>query len=100
MAQELNIPRAKCAIVAEFADRTSADDAVAALLEAGFSDDQLSVVARGAEDTEEGFKPGALMVTARCNGNEDVAERIMRQFEARSVRRDEVSAVGEVEDRV
>lgn len=100
MAQELNIPREKCAIVGEFADRTSADSAVEALLQAGFSDDQLSVVARGAEDTESGFRPGALMVTARCDGNDDVAERIMRDHEARSVRRDEVSAVGEVEERV
>ena len=94
---DVNIPRVKCAIVAEFEHRGAADDAVEALLAAGFTDDQLSVVARGAESSGGEFRPGALMVTARCTGNEEQAEAIMRRFAARSVRRDEVSATGEVE---
>jgi hypothetical protein len=95
---DVNIPRAKCAIVGEFEDRKAADGAVEALLAKGFTDDQLSVVARGAGSDGGEFRPGALMVTARCSGNEDEAERIMRQFLARSVRRDEVSATGEVDE--
>ena len=93
----VNIPKAKCAIVGEFEDRGAADSAVGALLAKGFTDDQISVVARGAGTDGGEFRPGALMVTARCSGNEDVAERIMHEFMARSVRRDEVSATGEVD---
>lgn len=99
MTQEMdvNIPAARCAVVAEFGDREAAEAAVKALLAAGFTDDQLNLVARGAEPSPSGFRPGALMVTARCVGNEELAERIMREHEARSVRRDEVSATGGVD---
>jgi len=55
-------------------------------------------VARGADGSGDEFRPGALMVTARCAGKEDIAERIMREHDARSIRRDEVSATGEVDE--
>ena len=100
MAQEMdvNIPAAKWAVIGEFGDREAAEAAVQALLGAGYTDDQLNVVARGADGSADEFRPGALMVTARCAGKEDIAERIMREHDARSIRRDEVSATGEVDE--
>ena len=100
MTQELdvNIPAAKWAVIGEFGDREAAEEAVQALLGVGYTDDQLNVVARGADPSGPEFRPGALMVTARCSGKEDEAERIMREHGARSIRRDEVSATGEIDE--
>ena len=46
--QEVQVPSEHVAVVAMFADRATSETAVDALLERGFTDDQISLVARGA----------------------------------------------------
>jgi len=96
-AQEVNVPSEHVAVVAMFADRESAETAVDALLAQRFTDDQISLVARGAETDESGkFIPGGLMVTVTAKGREDEAERVLKQHEAREVTTNRIGATGRV----
>jgi hypothetical protein len=96
-AQEVNVPSEHVAVVAMFADRETAETAVDALLAQRFTDDQISLVARGADTDESGtFVPGGLMVTVTAKGREDEAERVLRQHEAREVTTNRIGATGKV----
>lgn len=95
--QEVQVPSEHVAVVAMFADRDAAESAVDALLASGFTDDQVSLVARGAETDEHGkFVPGGLMVTVSAKGREDEAERLLRKHEAREVTTNRIGATGKV----
>jgi hypothetical protein len=96
-SEQVNIPSEHVAVVAMFADRDVAETAVDALLAEGFTDDQISLVARGAGTDDSGkFVPGGLMVTVRAKGRERDAERIMKEHEAREVTMNRIGATGEV----
>jgi hypothetical protein len=96
-SEQVNIPSEHVAVVAMFADRDVAETAVDALLAEGFTDDQISLVARGAATDDSGkFVPGGLMVTVRAKGRERDAERIVKQHEAREVTMNRIGATGEV----
>jgi hypothetical protein len=96
-AQEVNVPSEHVAVVAMFADRETAETAVDALLADRFTDDQISLVARGADTDPSGkFLPGGLMVTVSAKGREDEAERVLRQHEAREVTTNRIGATGKV----
>jgi hypothetical protein len=95
--QEVNVPSEHVAVVAMFADRDTAETAVDALLERGFTDDQISLVARGAETDESGkFVPGGLMVTVTAKGREADAEKVLKEHEAREVTTNRIGATGKV----
>jgi hypothetical protein len=95
--QEVQVPSEHIAVVAMFADRETAETAVDALLERGFSDDQISIVARGAGTDENGkFVPGGLMVTVNAKNREDEVERVLREHEAREVTTNRIGATGKV----
>ena len=75
----------------------TSETAVDALLAQRFTDDQISLVARGAETDESGkFVPGGLMVTVTAKGREDEAERVLKQHEAREVTTNRIGATGRV----
>ncbi len=94
---EVHLPSEHVAVVAMFADRETAEAAIDALLAHNFSDDQLSLVARGAETDASGkFVPGGLMVTVSAKGRERDAERILRDHEAREVTTNQIGATGRV----
>jgi len=94
---EVHLPSEHVAVVAMFADREAAEAAIDALLAHNFSDDQLSLVARGAETDASGrFVPGGLMVTVSAKGRERDAERILRDHEAREVTTNQIGATGRV----
>src|SRR5437660_452088 len=57
--QEVQVPSEHVAVVAMFADRDEAENAVDALVERGFTDDQISLVARGAATDETVPEPDA-----------------------------------------
>ena len=85
------------AVVAMFADRETAESAVDVLLQRGFTDDQISLVARGAGTDDQGkFLPGGLMVTVSAKNREDEAERLLREHEAREVTTNRIGATGKV----
>jgi hypothetical protein len=95
--EEVHVPSEHVAVVAMFADREAAEAAIDALLAQNFTDDQLSLVARGAETDESGkFVPGGLMVTVSAKGRERDAERILREHEARDVTTNQIGATGKV----
>jgi hypothetical protein len=95
--QEVNVPSEHVAVVAMFADRDTAETAVDALLAKGFTDDQISLVARGASTDESGkFVPGGLMVTVTAKGRADEAERTLKEHEAREVTTNRIGATGKV----
>lgn len=95
--QEVQLPSEHVAVVAMFADRGTAETAVDALLEHGFTDDQISLVARGAETDDSGkFVPGGLMVTVSAKGREAEAERLLKEHEAREVTTNRIGATGKV----
>ena len=95
--QEVQVPSEHVAVVAMFADRETAESAVDALLERGFTDDQISLVARGAATDDNGkFVPGGLMVTVSATGREDEAERVLREHKAREVTTNRIGATGKV----
>jgi hypothetical protein len=95
--EEVHVPSEHVAVVAMFADRDAAEAAIDALLARGFTDDQLSLVARGAETDASGkFVPGGLMVTVSAKGRERDAERILRDHEAREVTTNRIGATGKV----
>jgi hypothetical protein len=95
--QEVQVPSEHVAVVAIFSDRATAETAVDALEEKGFTDDQISLVARGAETDESGkFVPGGLMVTVSAKGREDEAERVLKEHEAREVTTNRIGATGRV----
>lgn len=93
---DVNIPSTAAAVVAEFGDRDKAESAVDALEGAGFSSEQVSFVARGAEHDGEKFIPGTLLITVHPDGRADDAERILRDGGATNVKSGLVSATGEV----
>ena len=96
-SEQVNVPSEHVAVVAMFADREIAETAVEALLAEGFSDDQISLVARGAGTDDSGkFVAGGLMVTVSARGRERDAERILRDHEARDVTTNRIGATGEV----
>jgi hypothetical protein len=96
-AQEVQVPSEHVAVVAIFADRETAETAVDGLLERGFTDDQISLVARGADTDEDGkFVPGGLMVTVSAEDREGEAEVILREHEAREVTTNRIGATGRV----
>ena len=96
-AQEVQVPSEHVAVVAMFADRDQAETAVDALLAKGFTDDQISLVARGAETDDSGkFVPGGLMVTVSAENREAEAERILRERDAREVTTNRIGATGKV----
>jgi hypothetical protein len=96
-SQEINLPSEHVAIVGMFNDRETAEAAVDALLAHGFTDDQVSLVARGAGADDSGaFVAGGLMVTASAKGREADAERIMKEHQAREVSTNRIGAKGEV----
>ena len=96
-SEQVNIPSEHVAVVAMFAGREVAETAVDALLAEGFTDDQISLVARGAGTDESGkFVPGGLRVTVRAKGRERDAERIVKEHEAREVTMNRIGATGEV----
>jgi hypothetical protein len=95
--QEVQVPSEHVAVVAIFADREAAESAVDALMGSGFTDDQVSLVARGAGTDEQGkFVPGGLMVTVRAKNREEEAERVLRAHEAREVTTNRIGATGKV----
>jgi len=95
--QEVHVPSEHIAVVAMFPDRETAESAVDALLARGFTDDQISLVARGAGTDDNGkFVPGGLMVTVSAKNREDEAERILREHDAREVTTNRIGATGEV----
>lgn len=95
--QEVQVPSEHVAVVAMFPDRETAESAVDALLERGFTDDQISLVARGAETDDKGkFLPGGLMVTVSAKDREDEAERLLREHEARDVTTNRIGVTGKV----
>lgn len=95
--QEVNVPSEHVAVVAMFADRETAETAVDALLERGFTDDQISLVARGAATDDAGkFVPGGLLVTVSAEDREAEAERLLREHEARDVTTNRIGATGKV----
>jgi hypothetical protein len=95
--QEVQVPSEHVAVVAMFADRETAESAVDALIERGFTDDQISLVARGAATDDKGkFVPGGLMVTVSAKSREDEAERLLREHEARDVTTNRIGATGKV----
>jgi hypothetical protein len=97
--QEVQVPSEHVAVVAMFADRAVAETAVDGLQENGFTDDQISLVARGAETDKSGkFVPGGLMVTVTAKGREAEAERILKEHEAREVTTNRIGATGKVGD--
>jgi hypothetical protein len=97
--QEVQVPSEHVAVVAMFADREAAEAAVDALLEGRFTDDQISLVARGAGTDEHGkFVPGGLMVTVSAKNREDEAARVLRAHEAREVTTNRIGATGTVGD--
>ncbi len=94
---EVQVPSEHVAVVAMFPDRETAEKAVDALLEHGFTDDQISLVARGATTDDNGkFIPGGLMVTVNAAAREDEAERLLREHEAREVTTNRIGATGKV----
>jgi hypothetical protein len=95
--REVNVPSEHVAVVAVFADRGAAEAAVDALLASGFTDDQISLVARGAGTDESGkFMAGGLMVTVSATGREDEAERVLKEHEAHEVTTNRIGATGKV----
>jgi hypothetical protein len=95
--QEVQVPSEHVAVVAIFADRETAERAVDGLIGRGFTDDQISLVARGAATDEQGkFVPGGLMVTVSAKNREDEAERLLREYEAREVTTNRIGATGKV----
>jgi len=95
--QEVQVPSEHVAVVAMFPDRETAESAVDALLERGFTDDQISLVARGATTDDKGkFVPGGLTVTASAKNREDEAERLLREHEPREVTTNRIGATGKV----
>lgn len=95
--QEVQVPSEHVAVVAMFSDRATAETAVDGLQEKGFTDDQISLVARGAETDESGkFVPGGLMVTVTAKGREAEAERVLKEHEAREVTTNRIGATGKV----
>ena len=95
--QEVHVPSEHVAVVAMFADRETAESAVDALLGQGFTDDQISLVARGATTDADGkFIPGGLMVTVNAEKREDEAERMLKEHEAREVTTNRIGATGKV----
>jgi len=98
--EELNVPSEHVAVVARFADRGAAEEAIDALKAAGFADDAVSIVARGAGTDDAGvFVPGGLMVTVLATGREDAALRVLRAHEAQEVSTNRVGATGTVGQR-
>ena len=96
-AQEVQVPSEHVAVVAIFADRETAETAVDGLLEHGFTDDQISLVARGADTDENGkFVPGGLMVTVSAEDRESEAEGVLREHQAREVTTNRIGATGRV----
>jgi hypothetical protein len=95
--EEINLPSEHVAVVGMFDDRETAERAVDALLEKRFTDDQISLVARGAGADDSGkFVAGGLMVTVSAKGREQDAERILREHEARDVTTNQIGATGRV----
>jgi hypothetical protein len=95
--QEVQVPSEHVAVVAMFADRETAETAVDALIKRGFTDDQISLVARGAATDEQGkFVPGGLMVTVSAKDREGEAERVLREHEAREITTNRIGATGTV----
>ena len=95
--QDVNVPSEHVAVVAMFADRAAAETAVDALQEKGFTDDQISLVARGAETDDSGkIVPGGLMVTVTATGREADAEKVLKEHEAREVTTNRIGATGKV----
>lgn len=95
--QEVQVPSEHVAVVAMFSDRATAETAVDALQERGFTDDQISLVARGAETDASGkFVAGGLMVTVSAKGREDEAEQVLKKHEAREVTTNRIGATGKV----
>jgi hypothetical protein len=95
--QEVQVPSEHVAVVAMFSDRETAETAVDALIERGFTDDQISLVARGAATDEQGkFVPGGLMVTVSAKNREAEAEQLLRKHAAREVTTNRIGATGKV----
>lgn len=95
--REVQVPSEHVAVVAMFSDRATAETAVDALLERGFTDGQISLVARGAETDDSGkFVAGGLMVTVSAKGREDEAEEVLKKHEAREVTTNRIGATGKV----
>src|SRR5207247_11306907 len=82
--QEVQVPSEHVAVVAMFSDRDEAETAVDALVDRGFTDDQISLVARGAGTDDAGaIVPGGLMVPATAKARESGADRVPRDPNAR-----------------
>lgn len=93
---ELKIPSDVTAVVAAFAERRQAEDAVDELTSAGFGTDQISFIARGADTVEGRFIPGTLMITVHASGRDDQAERVLRQAGATTVKCGTITATGDI----
>jgi len=97
VVHEVQVPSEHVAVVAMFPDRETAERAVDALLGRRFTDDQISLVARGAATDDNGkFIPGGLMVTVNAADREAEAERILREHDAREVTTNRIGATGKV----
>lgn len=94
--EELKIPNEVTAVVAEFAERPQAESAIEELLKAGFTNEQATFVARGADHVEGKFVPGALLVTVHGDERNDEAVRILRKAGALKVKTGRISATSEV----
>src|SRR5438128_11146368 len=78
--QEVQVPSEHVAVVAMFSDRDEAETAVDALVDRGFTDDQISLVARGGGTDDSGaFVPGGLMVTVSAKERDPEADRALRE---------------------
>jgi hypothetical protein len=95
--QQVNVPSEHIALVAMFSDRDTAEAAIDALHENGFTDDQISLVARGAGTDGAGkFVPGGLMLTVSAKAREAEAVRLLRAHEALEVTTNRIGATGKV----
>jgi hypothetical protein len=68
--QQVNVPSEHIAVVAMFSDRDAAEAAIDALHKNGFTDDQISLVARGAGTDGAGkFVPRRADAHGLCEGS-------------------------------
>lgn len=94
--EELKTPEEVTAVVAEFDERPESERAIEELLKAGFRNEQVIFVARGAEHVEGKFVPGMLLVTVHGEERNDEAIRILRKMGALKIKTGKISATGEV----
>src|SRR2546428_12505494 len=96
-SEQVNVPSEHVAVVAMFADREIAETAVEALLAEGFSDDQISLDARGARTDDSGkFAAGGAMVPGGAEARGRAGDRLLRAHGGREGATTGTAGAGEV----